>query len=270
VATVLRTWNLFHGNTKPPGRRAHVAEMVRIAAEGADVVLLQELPVWSFGHLEAWSGLRAFPVVAQRPTLGPLPGNAELGRVVTELHHGLLRSAFTGQGNAILVAQRLRPREHQAIPLNPWQFRRAQAEWLRLPLVARLAWAKERRVVQALRLEPEPGQTLLVANLHATSYPADSRLAEAELVRAAAFADGLARRAEPLVLGGDFNVRAGSPTLHELTRPDWGFTGGSPHGIDHILVRGGEASPPNRWPPGRRRRGARLLSDHAPVEVTLP
>lgn len=269
MPTVVRTWNLFHGNTKPPGRRAYLAEMVRIGAEGADVLCLQELPVWSFGHLEEWSGMRAFPVVAQRPTIGPFPGSARLGRVVTELHHGLLRSAFTGQGNAILVSRALRPREHESMPLNSRAFRRAQAEWLELPLVARLAWARERRAVQALRLEGHGG-TVLVGNLHATSFPADRRLADAELLRAAVYVDGLARAGEPVVLAGDFNVTfRESRTLRDLAGDDWRFTGATPQGIDHVLVRGVGASPPLRWPPERRRRGDLLLSDHAPVEVTL-
>ena len=37
-------------------------------------------------------------------------------------------------------------------------------------------------------------------------------------------------------------------------------------GIDHILVRGLDASPPVRWPDERRLHEGRLLSDHAPVE----
>jgi endonuclease/exonuclease/phosphatase family metal-dependent hydrolase len=270
VSTVVRTWNLFHGNTKPPGRKAYLKEMVRLAADGADVVLLQELPVWSFGHLEAWSGLRAFPVVAQRPSLGPLPGSAGLGRAVTDLNHGLLRSAFTGQGNAILAAARLRPRDAHSIPLNPRSFRKAQSEWLELPLVPRLAWGKERRVVQAVRVEPEDGQTLVVGNLHATAFGADRRLADAELLRAAVYLDGLADAGEPVVLGGDLNVEPGeSRTLPDLASEEWGFSGASDRGVDHLLVRGVAASPPRRWPPERRRHGDVLLSDHAPVEVTL-
>jgi endonuclease/exonuclease/phosphatase family metal-dependent hydrolase len=244
--------------------------MVRLAADGADVVLLQELPVWSFPHLAGWSGLRAFPAVAQRPRVGPLPGTAGLGRAVTELHHGLLRSAFTGQGNAILAHPRLRPRDFGALTLNPRSFRRPQAEWLELPLVAQLAWAKERRVVQALRVELGDGQTLLVANLHATSYPADSRLPDAELLRAAVWTDALAHPGEPVVLGGDLNVSIGaSRTLPDLASAEWGFSGATEDGVDHVLVRGIGASAPRRWPPDRRRRGDGLLSDHAPVEVTL-
>ena len=38
-------------------------------------------------------------------------------------------------------------------------------------------------------------------------------------------------------------------------------------GIDHLLVRGLRADKPRAWPPERRARGTRLLSDHAPVEI---
>lgn len=270
MPTVIRTWNVFHGNTVPAERRAYLSEAVRLGAKGADVLCLQELPLWSFRHLTGWSGLQAFPVVAQRPRIGPFPGGVELGRIVTELHHGLLRSAFTGQGNAILVSSAFRPREHTSTRLNPRRFRRAQAEWLDLPLVARLAWASERRVVQALRLEDDRGRTLLVGNLHATSFAADRRLADAELLRAATWLLGVGRPGEPLVLAGDFNVPLRqSRTLPDLASDEWGFAGASPEGVDHVLVRGADASRPERWPAARRRLGDALLSDHPPVDVTI-
>ena len=110
---------------------------------------------------------------------------------------------------------------------------------------------------------------MTVANLHATSFPADERLADAELLRAAVFADGFARPEEPCVLAGDFNVRAErSWTLAELRGRGWGFTAGGP-GIDHALVRGVPAGPVVRLPDDRRRVAGRLLSDHAPVEVRV-
>src|ERR687888_2168608 len=72
---LVRTWNLFHGNTKPPGRKAFLEEMVRLAsADRPDVLCLQELPVWSLEHLARWSGMTAVTDVAKRP----LPGTVEL------------------------------------------------------------------------------------------------------------------------------------------------------------------------------------------------
>jgi endonuclease/exonuclease/phosphatase family metal-dependent hydrolase len=244
--------------------------MVRLAsADRPDVLCLQEVPVWALDELARWSGMTAIGDVAQPPRLGPLPSNAELGRLLTELHHGLLRSAFTGQANAVLLAPELRLVEHRSVVLNPFEFRRSEARRLRLGFVPRLVWGKERRVCQAVRVEHE-GSTFVVGNLHATSYPPDKRLPDAELLRAAVFVDGMARHGEPVLLCGDFNVSVrASRTLGQLVEADWGFTGATPSGIDHILVRGLAAKAPQRRPDAWRRRDDRLLSDHVPVEVDV-
>ena len=267
---LVRTWNVFHGNTVPPGREERLEEMVRlVTADGPDVVCLQEVPLWALELLDDWSGMASVGETAAPARLGPLPSTAAIGRAVTSLHHGLLRSAFSGQANAILVAAPLRVLERESIVLNSRPFRRAQADWLRLPLLARLAWAKERRVCHAVRLARPDGTTMVIANLHATSYPPDARLADAELLRAATFADALARPGEPCALAGDFNIRLSrSQTLEELARPEWGFSPAGP-GIDHVLVRGAERGPARTWPEERRRVGGVLLSDHAPVEVEI-
>ncbi len=115
MALLVRTWNVFHGNAVPPERAAYLEEMVRLAAaDGPDVVCLQELPVWALGRLEDWSGMAAVGAVAAPPRLGPLRWPAALGRLVTGANHGLLRSAVTGQANAMLVARRLRGARHAA------------------------------------------------------------------------------------------------------------------------------------------------------------
>jgi endonuclease/exonuclease/phosphatase family metal-dependent hydrolase len=270
VPLVVRTWNVFHGNAVPPERHAFLEQMVRlVAADGPDVVCLQEVPVWALAHLEEWSGMAAAPAVARPPRLGPVPWPAEAGRVVTDLDHGLLRSAFTGQANAILVARRHRILDTETIALNERAFRRAQARWLRLDLVTRLAWAKERRACQVARIAVGGGDaTLLVANLHTTSYEADQRIADAELRRASAFVEGLARPAEPVILCGDMNLfPERSRTIQDLRAE--GFSEPVPQRIDQVLVRGLSASPPVIWPEERRRVDGRLLSDHAPVEVVV-
>ncbi|HZT93679.1 MAG TPA: endonuclease/exonuclease/phosphatase family protein [Gaiellaceae bacterium] len=95
---LVRTWNLFHGNASPPERRAFLRRMIELVTQDRpDVVCLQELPVWSLRHLERWSGMHASGAVARRPLL---PFGA---RALTGLHHGLLRSAFTGEADAILT-----------------------------------------------------------------------------------------------------------------------------------------------------------------------
>jgi endonuclease/exonuclease/phosphatase family metal-dependent hydrolase len=270
VALLIRTWNVFHGNAVPPERDAFLEQMIRLAAaDDPDVVCLQEVPVWALAQLEQWSAMAAAPAVARPPRLGPLPWPAEAGRLVTDLDHGLLRSAFTGQANAILVARRHRILEAETIALNARDFRRAQARWLSLDLVTRLAWAKERRVCQAVRVGVGgPDETMLVANLHTTSYEADQRIADGELRRAAAFLEGLARPGEPVGFCGDVNLfPERSRTIQDLRAE--GFSEPVPQRIDQVLVRGLPVSPPVVWPEERRRVDGRLLSDHAPVEAVV-
>ena len=261
---LVRTWNLFHGNVFPPERHHRLREMLELAtADRPDVLCLQELPAWAITRLEDWTGMRAAAEVAALPQVGPILSTANVGRRLTR-HHGLLRSAFTGQANAILVAPALRVLAHERIVLNPSSFRRAQARWLGLDLVTRLAWAKERRVCHAVRAGLPGGGTIVVANLHASNVRGDERVIDAELRRAATFADALARADEPVLLCGDFNlVPPRSRTLADL--PEWGFSEPGP-GIDQVLVRGLEARPQQVWPLERRLLDGRVLSDHAPVE----
>jgi endonuclease/exonuclease/phosphatase family metal-dependent hydrolase len=254
---LVRSWNLFHGNTVPPQRRAFLDEMLRLAtADDPDVLCAQEVPAWALRRFTAGD-------LAARPKAG-----TQLGRRLTDVHHGLLRSAFSGQGNGLLVSPRLRVLAHARLTLNPRRFRDAQARTLGLRGAARLAWARERRVVQALRLADAGGRTFLVANTHCTSFAPDRRLAEEELRRAAWFATSTAVPEDVVILAGDFNVTGESPALHELCSAEWGFSGPGP-GIDHILVRGATATPLRRWPDERRERNGRLLSDHAPVELDI-
>jgi endonuclease/exonuclease/phosphatase family metal-dependent hydrolase len=243
--------------------------MVRLATEDRpDVVCLQELPLWALGRLEGWSGMAAVTAVARRAMLGPLPGNAELGRLVTGIDHGLFRSAFTGQANAVLLAPSLQVLERREVVLNPYGFRRVQARRLGLAVVPRLAWSKERRVCQIARVRRDD-HTVVLANLHVTGNT-DTRIPDAELLRAAVFVDGVAEPDEPVVLAGDFNIGVTvSQTLADLTSDEWGFEGPTPSGIDHVLVRGLRAGPPVRWERERRARRGRVLSDHAPVEREL-
>jgi hypothetical protein len=240
--------------------------MVRLAsADHPAVLCLQEVPAWALPLLDDWSGMPSLGAVAQRPTLGPFPSTPEIGRVLTGLHNGLLRSAFSGQANAILLAPDLRIQEHRHVILNPFGFRRAQGRQLGLDLVDRLAWAKEGRLCHAVRVERRD-ETLIIGNLHATGFRAKC-VTDAELLRAAAFVDGMAKPGEPVLLCGDFNVGVhNSRTLAELTGAEWAFSGATPVGVDHILVRDLDGSPPLRWPEERRLQDGRLLSDHAPVE----
>jgi endonuclease/exonuclease/phosphatase family metal-dependent hydrolase len=234
-------------------------------ADSPDIVCLQELPVWALTELTAWTGMAAVGDVAQRPRFGVLPIPADLGRALTSFNHGLLRSAFSGQANALLLGAELAVVEHRHVVLNPFRFRRAQARRLELGRGARFAWAKERRVCQALRVA-RGAETLVLANVHVTGST-DKRIPDAELLRAAVFVDGMARPDEPIVLAGDFNLTMrNSTTLPALLDSEWGFTGATPIGIDHVLVRALEAGEPVRWSRERRIKKGRVLSDHAPVD----
>jgi endonuclease/exonuclease/phosphatase family metal-dependent hydrolase len=258
VSLLVRTWNVFHGNASPPERRGFLEQMIRLATEDRpDVLCLQELPVWALKRLGDWSGMQVFGAVAARPLLR----SVALGRLTTALHQGVFRSAVTGQANAILLRPELRVLDEESVVLNPLELRRRVARELHLSRRMRARWAKERRVCQAIRTE---GVT--VANLHATGLPG-WLVADAELRRGAEFAQRVAEPGDVLVLAGDFNIiRERSTILPELV--ERGFS--KPiEWIDQVLVRGGKTGPARRWPDERRCVAGRLLSDHAPVEVTI-
>ncbi len=260
---LVRSWNLFHGNSVPPGRRAYLDEMLALAtADDPDVLCAQEVPAWALGRFTCSS-------LASRPSIGPLPITASIGRALTNVHHGALRSAFAGQGNGIRLAARQELLSQGSLVLNPRRFRDARARALGLGALARLAWAHERRTVHTARFRAPDGRTFLVANLHCTSYAADRRLADAELLRAAWFACSTAAPGDVVVLAGDFNVPGDeSATVRALRSAEWGFSEARA-GIDQVLVRGATSSDVRRLPDEWRRRHGVLLSDHAPVEAEI-
>lgn len=268
MRVLVRSWNVFHGRTVPPGRSAHLEQAVRLVTEdGPDLVCLQEVPVWGLGRLERWSGMAAVTDTTIRAGLGPLPLPLWLTRRLTDIHHGRLRSFVTGQGNAVLVGPRLQVQETWGRVLNDRHFRRALARQERIELRVRLRWAIERRIAQAVRVVTEEGRPLFAVNIHASHVGSERRLADAELARAVAMAQRLAEPGEPIVLAGDFNITGEqSRTLAALVGAGW-----SPPGpdIDHVLVRGAVAGLLRVWPDHARRVGGRLLSDHPPVELEV-
>ncbi len=229
---LVRSWNVFHGNTSPPGRHSRLSAMIRLASVDRPAVLcLQEVPLWALPRLARWSGMRARWVVTKQPWLP-----AWLGGAITRLNNGLLRSAIAGQANAILLAPALAPLEHATLRIDE---RKSEPRWCHV-----------------VRLEK-----LVLANLHATNDFRHPELVAAEIVRAERFVSELAGDL-PCVLAGDFNVRA--EHLRELA--GWSALG---PGIDHVLVRGLAAEPLAVWPEERRRHNGRVLSDHPPVETRL-
>ena len=167
MALLVRTWNVFHGNALPPERRGYLEEMVAlVTADDPDVVCLQEVPVWALIFLERWSGMRAAVAIGAQP----LVFSAELGRLITELHHGLLRSAVTGEGIATLVARRHTIADERRDRVGP------------------------KRVVLGVQLAGGP----FVGNFHVTGGEG----AEEQFARVVELADG-----DAVVLAGDVNLR---------------------------------------------------------------
>jgi endonuclease/exonuclease/phosphatase family metal-dependent hydrolase len=237
---LIRSWNLFHGNTSPPTRRSYLEEMVRLATEDRPAVLcLQELSVWAVSRLDRWSGMTCHSAVARRPRLPP-----PLDRAVTSIDSGLFRSLFTGQAQAFLLGTDLRLVSHSVYVLN----KRSGLG----------TGTGERRICQIARVERPDGTTFLACNLHATNLVEPAR---AQVERVAEHVIELAQGDEPIVLVGDFNM---TPDLRHL-----GFSAAGPR-IDHILVRGANPSPLRIWPDERHRLHGMILSDHAPVELDLP
>jgi endonuclease/exonuclease/phosphatase family metal-dependent hydrolase len=166
---LVRTWNLFHGNSHPPQRRAFLREMVELVTRDApDVLCLQELPVWALPHLERWSGMQRVAAVARR--------RRPLGRWVTELHHGVLRSALTGEADAILLAPRFELSDERTAVVSTHGLR---------------------RIVHGVRIDGGA----YVANVHITGD-------EEQLARVAEFVSG----EQQAIVAGDLNLRgAGLP-----------------------------------------------------------
>ncbi len=180
---IVRTWNLFHGNTSPPGRRAYLRKMVElITADRPDIVCLQEVPAWALPLIGQWAGMSSVWVQARRPRLGPLPIPAGAGRGLTSPHHGITRSGFAGQGNVILFPREATIREDKSITLNTNPFCEERGRAFGLTPKQMVRWEKERRVLHLVQYELPDRRRFLAANVHASHLP-DTRLADAELRR---------------------------------------------------------------------------------------
>jgi endonuclease/exonuclease/phosphatase family metal-dependent hydrolase len=228
---VVRSWNLFHGRTWPESRRTHLEEMVRLVSAGADVVALQELPLWALPRLQGWSRMNARWSWTMPALYGPL------GRAAAAFDPVRFRSQATGQANALLAREELRVIGQRMRILNPDLGLRDR----------HLRW-RQRRTCHTVDVE-DRRRRIVVGNLHTDGDPAQIALAAA-----------LVADARACILCGDFNIPA-----HALA----GFSAPL-RGIDQILVRGLElVEPPVTWEDERRRAGHRLLSDHAPVEAVV-
>lgn len=208
------TWNLFHGRAVPGAGRSLQHEFAGALASWAwDVALLQEVPPWYPGPLAEAAG------AVQRRALTSRNAVLPLRRWAAERWPDVVKSQGGG-ANAILVRSE-EIVEDRAVALRRWP---------------------ERRVAHGVRL----ASGVWVVNLHATAH--SPRRAQADLDRAIDEWGG----ANPLVLGGDLNLRDPRGLERVATRD-----------VDHVLVRGlvraGAPEVLDRGP----------LSDHPPLAVSL-
>ncbi|MBA3262432.1 MAG: endonuclease/exonuclease/phosphatase family protein [Thermoleophilaceae bacterium] len=263
------SWNLYHGRDFPPDPALVTlrSRVLRTPERGAthvqvnrplldefaglldsldwEVALLQEAPPrWfaALAHRTRSSGVR---VLTSRNWCPAVQGR------IADWNPDLIASS-EGGSNQILVRHPGRVLEHRRLTLA------------RLPERRRMEWARlELRELRAC-----------VANLHASA--GRPRLAAAEVLRAAGAAVDWSGD-DPIVLGGDFNLRpARDPEPFAELRERFGLgepTG--PRAIDHLLVRGLEVvERPRRLAPEEREvddpSALRIrLSDHAPVVATF-
>jgi endonuclease/exonuclease/phosphatase family metal-dependent hydrolase len=211
------TWNLFHGRAVPSaGRELRDEFAAALAGWDWDVALLQEVPPWWPPALARACGADARTVLTSRNAL------LALRRALATRHPDLMRSSG-GSANAILV-RGARITDQRRLTLRHWP---------------------ERRVCHAVALGGGPW----CANLHAQVH-SEAR-AQADIARAAQAARAWAHD-EPVLLGGDFNVR--DPAV-----PGFAVLGG--HGVDHVLGHRMRAAGAPELPDRGR------LSDHAAVIV---
>ena len=229
---------MYHGRTHPVTRQTHLQRMIElVTADKPDLVALQEVPLWSLGKLDDWTGMAVrWAVTVPAILLAPL------AKLVTDIDARRVRSFLTGQANVLLAGPHVELGEQRLLLLNPevskwdWLFRRGP----------------QQRFVQAVDVTAY-GQAFVMANVHTTNRPEQ---ALRELERAA----GFVADAECCVLSGDFNVRR--HTVEGYSPPI--------DGVDQIVVRGLELERgPEAWPRERRTVDGAVLSDHAPVEAVI-
>ena len=190
-----------------------------------------------------------------------------LARRLTRLHPRRLRSALSGQANAILFARRLSPHEHRDLVLNPAWFRTQCRRPARPTPGERSAWARNRRVAQVYA--SRAGYARSSSSTRTSRRRPTAAAADAELARVLALARTLPRPASRS------SCAATSTSLparsQNARRPRQGAAIHPPaRGSTTSLVRGLELTRgPEPWPDAARRLGDVLLSDHAPLEAAM-
>ncbi len=258
------TWNLFHGRDWPPEPqlqvRAHKGNFRRGPRLGKsyeqvnwdlfdefaslidgvdwDVALFQEFPPSWKARMAQACGAEAHRALSGRNWLQPL--TSLIGRWRPDL-----LGAWEGGSDTTLV----RPAAGGI------------AERRRVVLTRR----PELRVMALTRLESGP----CVANVHVSTKPSS---AERELLDAAGRAIAFAG-SDPVIFGGDFNVRPKASAVFDQLEERFGLAPRTaPDRLSHLLVRGLDlVEHPTAWPPEARDRvdpdtGLKIrLADHNPV-----
>jgi endonuclease/exonuclease/phosphatase family metal-dependent hydrolase len=214
------TWNLLHGRADPPAHR-DLFDAFAVALDGWewDVALLQEVPPW-------WPEALGRRLDSEyRLALTSRNALPVVRRALARRWPDLMRSQGGG-ANAILARRDRIVRDR----------------------IQRLCQRPERRVAHGVLL----GCGVWVVNLHATAH--DTAAAQRDGITAASAAREWAA-GDPVVLGGDFNLR-------DPRWPDFEHVAG--HDVDHIFTAGALAAVGS---------GEVLdcgsLSDHSPVAADL-
>jgi endonuclease/exonuclease/phosphatase family metal-dependent hydrolase len=266
------TWNLFHGRDFPPDPALFTwrSRLLRVTERDAthvqvnrdlfgefaevidnadwDIALLQECPPRWAETLAIVCSAEPHLVLTSRNSFAPLR------RLLARVNPDLIASN-EGGSNLTLVR-------------GGWEI----AD--RDELVLRTGPDPERRTMAFSRLRLADGTPLSVANMHLSAGPALRPLAVEELNLAADTASEWAGD-DPLLLGGDLNIRPTDSAVYEELAARLGLhESTAPNALDHLLARGLEpVTPAAAWPPDRRELrdedGVIRLSDHAPVEATF-
>jgi len=260
------SWNLYHGRDFPPDKALFTlrSRLLRVterndthvqvnrslfgefagwlAGQEWDVALLQEAPPLWFRGVRRRTGARGARAFTSRNVVPPLQ------RLLAWANPDLIAS-WEGGSNQLLVREPGRVVEERRMTLTHRPERRTML-WARVRLPA--------------------GESVCFANLHASAGLPQKAGAE---VLAAASAASEWSQGDPLVLGGDMNLRpARDPFAFVELRERFGLGEPTePNAIDHLLARGVEVVEPARRLPAEARElpqpdGRRLRpSDHAPV-----
>ena len=260
------TWNLFHGRDFPPDPALFTwrSRLLRIPERNATHVQLNR------------DLLREFALV-----LNSLRWDVALLQECPPRWHAALARACDAEAHAVLTSRNSLPR------LRAWAARlnsdlvASNEGGSNLTLVRRAAGPIAGRAELVLNPGPRPERRALcfarladgtcVANAHLSAGAANREQAEDELRRAAEACVAWAG-SDPLILGGDLNIRPRSSSIYAELRERFGLAAPTaPDALDHLLARGlTPAEPPRALPPEDRElrspSGLRLrLSDHAPV-----